>query len=61
MHRLPKEKDAKGIAKQVPGMKRKAENVPLNLNDEKKRNTDLAENILKSNTKIFREDFSAPK
>ena len=59
--RLPKEKDAKGIAKQVPGMKRKAENVPLNLNDEKKRNTDLAENILKSNTKIFREDFSAPK
>ncbi|XP_003702064.3 ribosome biogenesis regulatory protein homolog [Megachile rotundata] len=59
--RLPKEKDAKGIAKQVPGMKRKAETIPLNIRDEKKRNTDLADNILKSNIKIFREDLSVPK
>ena len=60
-NRLPKEKDAKGIAKEVPGMKRKAESVPSNVHDEKKRNKDLADNILKSKTKIFREDFSAPK
>ncbi|KAK1125379.1 hypothetical protein K0M31_005748 [Melipona bicolor] len=59
--RLPKEKDAKGIAKQVPGMKRKAEEVPRNLQEEKKRNTNLADNILKNNTKILREDFSVPK
>ncbi|CAL7935839.1 unnamed protein product [Xylocopa violacea] len=59
--RLPKEKDAKGIAKQVPGMKRKAEEVPQNLQDEKKRNANLADNILKNKTKIFREDFSVPK
>ncbi|XP_033340376.2 ribosome biogenesis regulatory protein homolog [Megalopta genalis] len=60
-NRLPKEKDAKGIAKQVPGMKRKAEAPPRNLQDEKKRNKDLADNILNSNAKIFREDFSVPK
>ncbi|XP_043508009.1 ribosome biogenesis regulatory protein homolog [Frieseomelitta varia] len=60
-NRLPKEKDAKGIAKQVPGMKRKAEEVPRNLQEEKKRNTNLADNVLKSNTKILREDFSVPK
>ncbi|XP_078041266.1 ribosome biogenesis regulatory protein homolog [Augochlora pura] len=60
-NRLPKEKDAKGIAKQVPGMKRKAEAPPRNLQDEKKRNKDLADNILNKNTKIFREDFSIPK
>ncbi|XP_071874985.1 ribosome biogenesis regulatory protein homolog [Bombus fervidus] len=59
--RLPKEKDAKGIAKQVPGMKRKAEEIPKNLQEEKKRNTNLVDNILKSNTKILREDFSVPK
>ncbi|XP_017885968.1 ribosome biogenesis regulatory protein homolog [Ceratina calcarata] len=59
--RLPKEKDAKGIAKQVPGMKRKAEEVPRNLHDEKKRNANLADNILKGKTKILREDFSVPK
>ncbi|XP_076763954.1 ribosome biogenesis regulatory protein homolog [Xylocopa sonorina] len=59
--RLSKEKDAKGIAKQVPGMKRKAEEVPRNLEDEKKRNTNLADNILKNKTKILREDFSVPK
>ncbi|KZC08238.1 PREDICTED: ribosome biogenesis regulatory protein homolog [Dufourea novaeangliae] len=59
--RLPKEKDAKGIARQVPGMKRKAEEVPSNLQDERKRNKNLADNILKSNAKIFREDFSVPK
>ncbi|XP_031826635.1 ribosome biogenesis regulatory protein homolog [Nomia melanderi] len=60
-NRLPKEKDAKGIAKQVPGMKRKAEKAPENMQDEKRRNKDLAENILKNNTKVFREDFSVPK
>ncbi|XP_006615420.1 ribosome biogenesis regulatory protein homolog [Apis dorsata] len=59
--RLPKEKDAKGIAKQVPGMKRKAEEIPKNLQEEKKRNTNLADSILKSNTKILHEDFSVPK
>ncbi|XP_076242729.1 ribosome biogenesis regulatory protein homolog [Calliopsis andreniformis] len=59
--RLPKEKDAKGIAKQVPGMKRKPEVVPANIHEEKKRNKDLAENILKRNTKVFRKDFSVPK
>ncbi|XP_076303122.1 ribosome biogenesis regulatory protein homolog [Lasioglossum baleicum] len=58
--RLPKEKDAKGIAKQVPGMKRKAEKIPQNLQEEKRWNTDLADSILKSNTKILREDFSIP-
>ena len=42
-------------------MKRKAEEVPRNLQEEKKRNTNLADNILKSNTKILREDFSVPK
>lgn len=42
-------------------MKRKAESVPASVNDEKKRNKDLADSILKSKTKIFREDFSAPK
>lgn len=61
IRRLPKEKDAKGIAKQVPGMKRKPEAVLANLHDEKKRNTNLADNILKSKTKILREDFSMPK
>lgn len=60
-NRLPKEKDAKGIAKQVPGMKRKAEPIPANVQEEKKRNKDLADNILKSNTKILREDFAVPK
>ncbi|XP_054012425.1 ribosome biogenesis regulatory protein homolog [Hylaeus anthracinus] len=60
-NRLPKEKDAKGIAKQVPGMKRKAEYIPSNVQDEKRRNKDLADNILKSNTKILREDFAVPK
>ncbi|CAK9797609.1 Ribosome biogenesis regulatory protein homolog [Anthophora quadrimaculata] len=59
--RLPKEKDAKGIAKQVPGMKRKAEDIPANVYDEKKRNKDLADSILKRNTKILRDDFSVPK
>ncbi|OAD52408.1 Ribosome biogenesis regulatory protein like protein [Eufriesea mexicana] len=59
--RLPKEKDAKGIAKQVPGMKRKAEKIPQNLQEEKRRNTDLADSILKSNMKILRKDFSVPK
>ncbi|XP_076649319.1 ribosome biogenesis regulatory protein homolog [Halictus rubicundus] len=60
-NRLPKEKDAKGIAKEVPGMKRKAEAPPRNLQDEKKRNKDLADSILTSNKKVFREDFSTPK
>lgn len=60
-NRLPKEKDAKGIAKEVPGMKRKAEAPPRNLQDEKKRNKDLVDSILTRNTKVFREDFSTPK
>lgn len=42
-------------------MKRKAEEIPKNLQEEKKRNTNLADSILKSNTKILREDFSVPK
>ncbi|XP_043248725.1 ribosome biogenesis regulatory protein homolog [Colletes gigas] len=59
--KLPKEKDGKGIAKQVPGMKRKAEPAPLNMQDERKRNKNLVDSILKSNNKILREDFSVPK
>ncbi|KAG7189836.1 hypothetical protein KM043_017494 [Ampulex compressa] len=58
--RLTKEKDAKGIAKEVPGMKRKRKDSPKNIVEEKRRNTDLADNILKGNAKIFREDFSVP-
>lgn len=56
--RLSKEKDAKGIAKEVPGMKRKRKAAPLNAVDEKRQNKGLVDNILKSNTKILREDYS---
>ncbi|XP_012227735.1 ribosome biogenesis regulatory protein homolog [Linepithema humile] len=56
--RLPKEKDAKGIAKEVPGMKRKRKAPPLNAIEEKRQNKNLMDNILKSSTKILRDDYS---
>lgn len=56
-YRLPKEKDAKGIAKEVPGMKRKRKSTPLNAIDEKRQNKDVVDSILRS-TKILREDYS---
>jgi len=55
---LPKEKDAKGIAKEVPGMKRKRKAAPLNAIEEKRQNKDLVDRVLKSNTKILRDDYS---
>lgn len=57
-YRLPKEKDAKGIAKEVPGMKRKRKAPPLNAVEEKRQNKSLMDNILKSSTKILRDDYS---
>ncbi|XP_020285726.1 ribosome biogenesis regulatory protein homolog [Pseudomyrmex gracilis] len=55
--RLPKEKDAKGISKLV-NVQRKRKAPPLNEEEEKCKNKDLADNILKGNTKILREDYS---
>lgn len=56
--RLPKEKDAKGIAKEVSGMKRKRKAPPLSTIEEKRQNTSLVDNVLKSNTKLLRDDYS---
>ncbi|XP_039310867.1 ribosome biogenesis regulatory protein homolog [Solenopsis invicta] len=56
--RLPKEKDAKGIAKEVSGMKRKRKAPPLNVSQEKRQNQSLVDSVLKSNTKILRDDYS---
>ncbi|XP_012538695.1 ribosome biogenesis regulatory protein homolog [Monomorium pharaonis] len=56
--RLPKEKDAKGIAKEVSGIKRKRKAPPLNTTEEKRRNQGLVDNVLKSSTKILRDDYS---
>ncbi|KYM75755.1 Ribosome biogenesis regulatory protein like protein [Atta colombica] len=56
--RLPKEKDAKGIAKEVTGMKRKRKAPPLNVVEEKRQNKNLVDSVLKSNTKIVRDDYS---
>jgi len=57
-YRLPKEKDAKGIAKEIPGMKRKRKAAPLNIIDEKRRNNNLVDNVLKSQIKLIRDDPS---
>ncbi|XP_066590699.1 ribosome biogenesis regulatory protein homolog isoform X2 [Prorops nasuta] len=57
--RLPKEKDASGIAKEVPGMKRKAKDIPATLKEEKRRNTGIAESVLKKR-KILHTDFATP-
>ncbi|EZA48437.1 hypothetical protein DMN91_009083 [Ooceraea biroi] len=56
--KLPKEKDAKGIAKEVPGLKRKRRGAPLSMGDEKRQNKELIDDVLKSKTKILREDYS---
>jgi len=57
-YRLPKEKDAKGIAKEIPGMKRKRKGAPLNITDEKRRNKSLVDDVLKSQIKLIRDDYS---
>ncbi|KAK0173168.1 hypothetical protein PV328_006406 [Microctonus aethiopoides] len=62
--KLPKEKDAKGIAKEVPGLKRKRSAPPLNFADEKKRDSALVDEIVnkKSKKDILRVDIpSTPK
>lgn len=56
-YRLPKEKDAKGISKLV-NVQRKRKAPPLNEVEEKCKNKDLVNNILDSNTKVLREDYS---
>ncbi|XP_011862248.1 PREDICTED: ribosome biogenesis regulatory protein homolog [Vollenhovia emeryi] len=56
--RLPKEKDAKGIAKEMTGMKRKRKAPPLNAIEEKRQNKGLVDSILKSSAKILRDDCS---
>ncbi|KYQ52144.1 Ribosome biogenesis regulatory protein like protein [Trachymyrmex zeteki] len=56
--RLPKEKDAKGIAKEITRMKKKRKAPPLSFIEEKLRNKNLLDSILKSNTKIIRDDYS---
>ncbi|XP_014486293.1 PREDICTED: ribosome biogenesis regulatory protein homolog [Dinoponera quadriceps] len=55
--RLPKEKDAKGIAKEVPGMKRKRKAPPLNAVDEKRQNKGLVDNIL-NKRKVLRDHLT---
>lgn len=54
--RLPKEKDAKGIAKEVSGIKRKRKAPPLTAVEEKRQNKGLVDSVLKNNTKILRDD-----
>lgn len=56
LRRLPKEKDAKGIAKEVTGIKRKRKAPLLNSVDEKRQNKDLVDNIL-NKTKVLRDDY----
>ncbi|XP_024887842.1 ribosome biogenesis regulatory protein homolog [Temnothorax curvispinosus] len=56
--RLPKEKDAKGIAKEMSGMKRKRKAPPLNPIEEKRQNKGLIDSVLKTSTKILRDDCS---
>ncbi|XP_043289946.1 ribosome biogenesis regulatory protein homolog [Venturia canescens] len=61
--RLPKEKDAKDIASEVPGIKKKRKAPPLNMADEKRRNTNLVEEVIskKSKKDLIRVDIpSAP-
>lgn len=57
-YRLPKEKDAKGIAKEVSGMKRKRKAPPLSVIEEKRQNQGLVDSVLKSSTKMLRDDYS---
>lgn len=59
-NRLPKEKDSKEIASQLPGLKRKREAPPKNAAEEKERNVNLMNNILKSRSKILRIDTAVP-
>ncbi|KAF7995761.1 hypothetical protein HCN44_006868 [Aphidius gifuensis] len=59
--RLPKEKDAKDIAKEVPGMKRKKKSCPLNMADEKHRNTEWVNDvILKKKKTILNSEAITP-
>ena len=54
---LPKEKDAKGIAKEVSGMKRKRKALPLNVVEEKCQNKNLVDNVLEKKTKVLHENY----
>ncbi|XP_015109846.1 ribosome biogenesis regulatory protein homolog [Diachasma alloeum] len=46
-NKLPKEKDSRDqVAKEVPGMKKKRKAPPLNIAEEKRRNTDLVSEIV---------------
>ncbi|EFN69175.1 Ribosome biogenesis regulatory protein-like protein, partial [Camponotus floridanus] len=56
--KLSKEKDAKGIAKEVPGMKRKRKAPPLNVVEERHQNKNLVDGILEKKTKILHENYS---
>ncbi|XP_072756779.1 ribosome biogenesis regulatory protein homolog [Anoplolepis gracilipes] len=56
--KLPKEKDAKGIAKEVSGMKRKRKAPPLNVVEEKSQNKNLVDSILEKKAKILHESYS---
>ncbi|XP_033212382.1 ribosome biogenesis regulatory protein homolog [Belonocnema kinseyi] len=58
--RLPKEKDAKDIASQVPGLKRKRPVPPKNALEEKQRNSQVVDSILKNRNKLLRIDTSVP-
>ncbi|XP_034944114.1 ribosome biogenesis regulatory protein homolog [Chelonus insularis] len=49
-NKLPKEKDAKGITTKVTGLKKKRKAPPLNMVDEKKRNTELVNDIISKKT-----------
>ncbi|XP_050463189.1 ribosome biogenesis regulatory protein homolog [Cataglyphis hispanica] len=55
--KLPKEKDAKGIAKEVPGMKRKRKAPPLNIVEEKNQNKNLVDSLLTKKTKVLHENY----
>lgn len=55
---MPKEKDAKGIAKDLMRMKRKRKAPPLSAIEEKRQNKGLVDSVLKSTTKIVRDDSS---
>lgn len=48
---MPKEKDAKDIARDVPGMKRKRKAPPINFAEEKKRNTTLVASVIANKNK----------
>lgn len=59
-NRLPKEKDAKDIAREVPGMKRK-KSYPHNMADEMNRNTQWVNDvILKKKKTILNSESITP-